>query len=121
MTTQTESFAATSDGLPILARPFFNTQLGVDDSELVAYPNVLSGTVAATATSEFQGGGFHVRRLRRTEEGCKKWLFCGCPDHFCSRTELMVGYRYLQLSEGVSIGEEPGQHRYRQPWFIPNC
>ncbi len=105
MNTQYESYSATSQGRPVLARPFFNTQTGVEDSELVAFPNVVSGTVSAAASSQFQGAGFHVRRLRRTEEGCKKWLFCGCPEHFCSRTELLVGYRYLQLEEGIAVSE----------------
>lgn len=105
MSKQTDTFVASSDGRPVLARPFFNTQTGVEDSELVAFPNVVSGTVLASVTSEFQGGGFHVRRLRRTDEGCRKWLFCGCPEHFCSRTELLFGYRYLQLSEGVAVAE----------------
>jgi hypothetical protein len=105
LSSQSDSFTATSSGSPVLARPFFNTQTGVEDSELIAFPNVIAGTVNATVTSKFQGGGFHVHRLRRTEEGCKKWLFCGCPEHFCSRTEALFGYRYLQLEDGVFIGE----------------
>lgn len=105
MNSQYESFSATSQGSPVLARPFFNTQTGVEDAELVAFPNVISGTVSATARSEFQGAGFHFRRLRQSEEGCRKWLFCGCPEHFCSRTELLFGYRFLQLEEGISVSE----------------
>jgi hypothetical protein len=105
LSSQSEDFSASSPGSPVLARPFFNTRTGVEDSELVAFPNVIAGNVNASFTSTFQGGGFHVHRLRRTEEGCKKWLFCGCPEHFCSRTEALVGYRYLQLEDGVFIGE----------------
>jgi hypothetical protein len=105
MSEQSETFLATSEGLPILARPFFNTQTGVEDAELVAYPDVLSGSVGVQVKSKFEGAGFHIRRLRRSEEGCKKWLFCGCPDHYCLRAELLVGYRYLQLQESVMIRE----------------
>ena len=105
MSTQTDQFSASSDGLPILARPFFNTLTGVEDAELVAYPNVVSGSIRVQVESRFEGAGFQVRSLRRTEEGCREWWFCGCPEHFCCRSELLYGYRHLQLSEGVTIQE----------------
>ena len=105
MSSNSDSFVAGSEGLPILARPIFNTELGVEDSELVAYPDVVSGAVSVNVNSDFESGGFYIRRLRRTEEGCKQWLFCGCPEHYCTRTELLVGYRYLQLDETVAIRE----------------
>ena len=103
---ETEDYSATSTGDPILARPFFNTQTGLNDSELVAFPNVVSGTVTARATSELQGGGFHFRRLRCCQEGCRSWLFCGCAGHFCSRSETLVGYRYMQLDESLTMTED---------------
>ncbi len=103
--TETDTFAATSTGNPILARPFFNTETGNEDAELVAYPDVLSGTVGVTASSRLRGGGFHFRQLRCCDEGCSRWLFCGCPEHYCTRTEAMFGYRYLQLDESVQINE----------------
>ena len=103
---ESESFTGTSTGDPILARPFFNTTTGLEDSELVAFPNVVSGTVSARATSELFGGGFHIRRLRCCQEGCSSWLFCGCDGHYCSRSETRVGYRYLQLDENVTITED---------------
>ncbi|NNE00346.1 MAG: BBP7 family outer membrane beta-barrel protein [Pirellulaceae bacterium] len=102
---ESEDFIASSNGDRILARPFFNTQTGLEDSELVSFPGVISGTVTARATSELYGGGFHFKRLRCCQEGCKSWLFCGCDEHFCSRTEAMVGYRYLQLDEDIGITE----------------
>jgi hypothetical protein len=102
---ESDNFSRTSTGDPILARPFFNTQTGVEDSELVAYPGVISGRVAVRAESEFQGAGVHFRYLRCCDQGCSKWLFCGCPEHYCSRTEAMIGYRYLQLDESVQVTE----------------
>lgn len=102
----TESFRATSGGSPILARPFFNTQLNREDSELIAFPNVVSGTGGVDVSTELIGWGVHLRHLRQCNEGCNAGLFCGCPEHFCSRTELMVGYRNLQLTEGVGISED---------------
>ncbi len=102
---ETDSFRATSGGNPILARPFFNTQLGREDSELIAYPNVVSGTGGVDVSSELVGWGVHLRNLRQCNEGCNSGFFCGCPEHFCSRTEAMFGYRNLQLDESVAITE----------------
>lgn len=106
---ETESFSATSTGNPILARPFFNTTTGSEDSELVAFNNgsdiQLTGTVAVSAYSELAGGSFYIRRLTCCDEGCRAWLFCGCNDHYCSRSEFRLGYRYMQLDEGVLITE----------------
>ena len=105
MSTQTDEFSASSDGLPILARPFYNTLTGLNDAELVAYPDVVNGSVGVMVESSFEGAGFQIRKLRRTEEGCREWWFCGCPEHFCCRSELLYGYRFLQLAEGVTIQE----------------
>lgn len=103
---KTENFFANSNGDPVLSRPIFNTSTGVEDIELVAFPNVVSGSVGVNVRSELTGGSFHIRRLRRADEGCRKWLFCGCPEHYCSRAELLVGYRHLDLQEGVLITED---------------
>ncbi|MEM9825984.1 MAG: BBP7 family outer membrane beta-barrel protein [Planctomycetota bacterium] len=103
---ETDSFSATSSGNPILARPFVNIlNGGVEDSELVAFPGVISGNVGVRATSQLVGGGFSIRRLQSCNEGCSGGLFCGCAEHVCSRSELLVGYRYLELEEGVTITE----------------
>ncbi len=34
-------------GVPVLARPFFNAATGVEDAQLVAYPNVVEGCLSA--------------------------------------------------------------------------
>jgi hypothetical protein len=100
------NYRRTSTGDPILARPFFNTQTGVEDSELVAYPEVLTGTVGVRAESELQGAGFYFRNLRCCDQGCSKWLFCRCPEPYCCRTEALFGYRFLELNERVTITED---------------
>ncbi len=106
---ESESFTGTSSGARILARPFFNVNptsgSARQDAELVAFPNVIAGTVSAVATSELFGAGVHLRYLRCCDEGCSSGVFCGCPGHFCTRQEAMFGYRYLQLDESVSVRE----------------
>ncbi|MFK8115305.1 MAG: BBP7 family outer membrane beta-barrel protein [Rubripirellula sp.] len=102
---ESEDFVLNSTGNPILARPFFNTLTGLEDSELVAFPNVVSGAVGVRATSELEGASINLRYLRCCNEGCSSWLFCGCAEHYCSRTEAMFGWRHLDLTESVQITE----------------
>lgn len=110
---QSASFDATSSGDTILARPFFNVNpnnngvfgAAQQDSELIAFPGIVAGNVRAVATSELVGAGFHLRNFRCCNEGCTSGVFCGCPETFCSRTEAMIGYRFLQLDESVQINE----------------
>ena len=105
-----ENFSATSTGDPVLARPFFNTLTGSADSELVAFndgANIqLTGTVAASAYTELVGGSFYLKWLRCCDEGCRAWLFCGCNGHYCTRSEFRLGYRFMELNEGVTITED---------------
>jgi Putative beta barrel porin-7 (BBP7) len=104
---ENEDFSATSSGNPILARPFVNVlNDSVEESELVAFPGVVSGTVGVEAYSELQGAGFHIRHLIGCSEGCGSWLFCGCAEHYCTRNETNIGYRFLELEEGVRITED---------------
>ena len=106
LSSSSDFFSATSTGVPVLARPFFDVKTGVEASSLIAYPGQIEGTVTVHTDSEFVGGGFLFRRLRRAKEGCSNWFLCGCPEHFCSRTEMLFGYRYLQLNEGLIVTED---------------
>ncbi len=106
LSSSTDLFSASSTGSPVLTRPFYDVTIGAENAELVALSGVVSGTVTVHTDSDLVGGGFRVRKLRQAEEGCSNWFLCGCPEHFCSRTELTLGYRFLQLSEGVRISED---------------
>lgn len=107
---RTETFSATSTGNPILARPFFNTLTGLEDSDLVAFNDggatQLTGTVSVSSYSELKGGSFYVRRLVASKETYRRGFFSGCQELFCSRSEFRVGYRFMELNEGVVIRED---------------
>lgn len=109
LSSTSDLFVASSQGNPIdgqiLARPFYNVHLGIEASSLIAFTELTSGTVTVETDSKLQGGGFRFRNLRKTDEGCTNWFLCGCPEHFCSRTEVAFGYRYLQLEEGLRVTE----------------
>jgi hypothetical protein len=80
-----------SPGSPVIARPFFNTATGMEDSQLVAFPGVLAGRVEVDPTSRLQG--FEANAL------C--CLCCSCN---CS-LQALAGFRYLDLDEGLGINE----------------
>jgi Putative beta barrel porin-7 (BBP7) len=84
-------FDAGSPGSPILARPFFDVNSGVENSELIAYPGVLAGSIAVRATSQLWGTELDLRG---------NWLR-GC----CWRIDWLAGFRYLALDEGLSLSE----------------
>ncbi|HEX3314976.1 MAG TPA: BBP7 family outer membrane beta-barrel protein [Gemmataceae bacterium] len=81
-----------SDGTTILARPFTSTVSGAA-SQLVAFNdaigNVVSGSIAPREQTSVEGFDIAIRTL-----GC-----CG-P---CWRFDTLVGYRYLHLSDRLSI------------------
>jgi len=98
-----DRFAAGSDGTDIVTRPFtnnvrrnaagtFSQVAPFQDTQLVSFPNVLRGTITADSQSELIGGGANlVRNL------------CCTP---CSRLDLLVGYRYLNLNDTLTIRED---------------
>ncbi len=84
---------------PILARPFFNVLSGQQDSQLVAFPNVVEGDIQVATSSEMHSLSVLLRR--------NVWQECR------NRIDLVGGYRYFRYREGLSIHEhlnvtEPG-------------
>jgi hypothetical protein len=77
---QTDSFEH-----EILARPFFNTQTGQQDAQLISFPNVIVGGVLMETSSDLRSAGVLFRREWRS--GSR------------GRLEWVAGYRYFQLQE----------------------
>jgi hypothetical protein len=86
------TFRAASNGVPILARPFFNAETNRPDSLLVAYPGLLRGQVTASVASQDLWGA---------EVDLRQNLCCGC----CYRVDLIGGYRFLHLGEALAVNE----------------
>ncbi len=100
-----ERFFADQDDFAELDRPFFNVAANREDTELVAFPNRLSGSVAVDVRSELTGWGVHLRKLSCVTEGCRRFLLDACPQPYSARTEYLLGFRSVQLQEGVRIEE----------------
>jgi hypothetical protein len=89
------NFAASGTGdpgTPTLARPFFNANTGMEDAEIVAAPGIAAGQVTVNTSSRLQGAQANAL--------CN--LCCGCG----YRIDLLTGFRYLGLNEGVGVTED---------------
>lgn len=89
--TLTSSYGASDADFSVLARPFYNTVDGEQDSRLIAFDGLVSGSVLATATTKFEGGEFLFRQAVQRE--C--W----------AEIDLLFGYRWLQQEDGLLIQE----------------
>lgn len=87
-----DSFSAFNPGSPASARPFFNANTNQQDSQLISFPNTLAGAIAIDTETCLYGFDANLR----------KNLCCAC-DH---RTDLVIGYRYLNLRDDVNISED---------------
>jgi hypothetical protein len=101
----TENFFQQSTGTPILARPFFNALEGQEDAELVAFPAVLSGSIATEVTSQLNGAAFRFRRQACCSNGCGYSEFCGQTVPTSSRLDSTLGYRFWELKETLQVQE----------------
>lgn len=106
---QSELFSDSSTGATgsrILARPFFNTVTGLEDAELIAFPNVVRGNIRTELTNSLHGAAFRFRRQLCCDSGC------GFSDWHCqavpvsSRIDFTLGYRFWQLDEGLTVNEQ---------------
>jgi hypothetical protein len=102
---QTESFFQQSTGTPILARPFFNVTTGLQDADLVAFPNVINGSLAVDVTSEFMGAAARFRRSLCGSTGCAYSPMCCTTVPTSSRLDGTFGYRYYELKESLAVRE----------------
>ena len=93
LATDSTKFSASSNGSPILARPFVNTTTGLEDALLVAFPGVSSGSVGITDTSRLLGAGAAWRT-----ELCRACAF--------GSVSGLVGYRFLRLRDNLMIGTD---------------
>jgi hypothetical protein len=84
-----DSFTASSNGSPILARPFFNTDTQLQDAILLAYPNIVTGAVTVTANSRVYGNEINLRRS-----------LC---NNGCRRVDVLAGYRFFQMNEDLTV------------------
>jgi hypothetical protein len=92
---RSDHFFASSALFPVLARPFFNLNQNVNAVEQVAFPGRSTGNINVVAPSDLWGLEANLQ--------CK--LCCGNTCGCDWRTNALVGVRYLNLHESISITE----------------
>ena len=84
------TFFQTSTGTPILARPFFNTQVPGQDSVLIAFPGVTTdGSVNVRASNEILGADVWFRRSLSRDA--------------CFQMDWLAGYQFVRMNDSIFI------------------
>jgi hypothetical protein len=93
---QTSLSAGDGTGTRILARPYVNARTTAPTSDVVSFPRTRAGSVSATAQSSDVMGADALLRVP---------VFTGY-DPGAFRFDALFGYRFLNLSEGLTVREE---------------
>ena len=95
--------AGSADGSAIVGRPWIDANTGANEAELVSYPDVLAGFVDVRAKSSLLGAEALFRHNLCCDPCC---CYDPCnPCRTCIRRDLLVGFRYLNFGDSVTIAE----------------
>ena len=103
-------FFGASNGDSILGRPFLNEETGLQDSQLIAFPGLSSGSLAFNAETRLYSVGLNywAELIVETEESCGE---CGQPKSCdCCRNSdttlgLKIGPRFIHHDDTVLVDE----------------
>lgn len=102
-----ESYHADSNGNPILARPFLDAASGLNNSQLVAFPDLASGTIDIVSRTRLNSAAIHYREVfwKECDPGstCSADYWCGSP-RGCS-LGFQMGPRFVNLRDSFYAGE----------------
>jgi len=88
LATSRTNFFAASTGDPILAIPFFNTQLPGQDSQLVAYPGVTTdGSVSVRSGNQILGAD--------------AWFRSTISRDACFQMDWLAGYQFVRMNDSL--------------------
>lgn len=62
-----------------------------------------TGTLNIAVDSQLRGWDLYVRHFRNAKQGCTHHGPCSCPTRWCSRSEHRIGFRQVELDEGIGI------------------
>jgi hypothetical protein len=85
------SLSDSSQGIPVLARPFFNVNTNAQAAETIAFPGLRSGSLDASLTNRFWGAEANLRAALWRGESMQ--------------LTLLGGFRYLELNEALFADE----------------
>ncbi len=108
LATATSNYNASGSGNTILSRPFFDTRpsLSNQNVEQIAFPDSIQGSVGVNTYTTFLGAGARLRFNLCCSQGCfANQCLPGMNGPGGYRLDLLLGYRYLRLADGVSVTE----------------
>ena len=92
------NYLSPQDPSIIVGRPFFNTELGEDDAQLVSVPDELDGVAEVNSTDSFKGAGLTFNRTL--------WRCCDpCCQGNSHGLTMLGGYRYYNYDSNLSVTE----------------
>ena len=86
---QSARFGDSSNGIPVLARPFYNVNSGHEDAFFVAYPGQQTGGIIGTLSTRLWGADTDLRGM----------LFRGAS----YQVNLLGGFRFLALHDSLGL------------------
>lgn len=98
---QEDNFAASGDGSPILARPFFDVTNDRETAQLISFPGVVAGDVRATSETDLRSFLVNGRMALIPDAGAGSGNVGSA-----SRADWILGYRYLKLNDDLTIQDE---------------
>ena len=104
---QSSPFFASSDGDPILCRPFTDANTGDPTCQLVAFPGVVVGNVSVDNHNSLWGTGVDWRHNLCCCCECNDCCNCDCCFHpqNCHRLDFVAGFRFYGFDDNLTIQE----------------
>jgi hypothetical protein len=110
---ESSPFFASSDGDPILTRPFIDATTGLPAEQLIAVPGVVVGSISVDNHNSLAGAGVSLRRnlccccndCCKSDCGCKSNCEPCWSEHDCSRVDAVYGFRYYGFDDNLGIQE----------------
>lgn len=92
-------FNSSTAGDPVLARPFTDALLGLQDSLIIASPGTFAGGVIVDSSTSMWGIEANFLRHKRT----RSWQGDSRLAGWTFNTDSLLGFRFLNLNEELSI------------------
>ncbi len=103
---QNSPFFASSNGDPVLTRPFIDANTGEPAEELIAFPGIVTGNVNIQNYNSLQGAGVSgMCNLCCCEGCCSSYCKPWCQED-CSRLDFIYGFRFYNFNDNLSINED---------------
>ena len=106
---QSAPFFASSDGDPVLTRPFIDATNGTPTDQLVAFPGAVVGSIGVQNYNSFSGFSVLARHNLFCWTNCCNSFDQGCGCGFCGqdccRIDAVFGWRNFRFNDNIGINE----------------